>query len=323
MRYTSIDAFRGFAVAGMIFLNILNLFQGVPEWLMHAKGNGLTLADLVAPFFLFIVGVCLWISVSKRKKTGAKQSEIARHVFKRASILLIAGLFLDALVSIAFNPGHKLVIAPVWGVLEAIALAYLIAFFFIGFNWRKRVLVSFSLLAVYSVLLFLPEFANLVRVLPHGSLPGVVSWSFIVLIGTVFGELLLEKKTDIEFVWKMIKTGFALLFFGLLLNFIIPVNKTLVSSSYSITATAFSIILFTVFYYFFEMKQIKSRILSPLGINAIFAFFFHYAFVVLINYYSIWGFFKGMSAILLTLLLLAVSWLVVFALNRKDLIFHI
>lgn len=320
MRYTSIDAFRGFAVAAMIFFNILNLFQGIPEWLRHAEGNGLTFVDLVAPFFLFIVGVCLWISYSRRK---TKRSELTKRVLKRVGILLFAGLFFDTVTSIAFNPEHTLVIAPVWGVLEAIALAYLIAFIFIRFNWKVRIAISFLLIGIYSILSLLPEFISQVQALPHGNLPGVISWSFIVLIGTVFGQFLLEKKRENKFTMILATGGVVLLILGVLLNFAIPINKTLVSSSYSVVAAGFSALFFAAFYYLFETRKIKSRILALMGINAIFAFFFHYIFVVIINYYSVWKFFNGINAALLTCSLLMVNWLVIFAANKRDWIFHI
>ncbi len=56
-RIKSIDQFRGFAIISMIIINYLALFNATPAWLKHAPEAGLTFADLVAPYFVFIIGL--------------------------------------------------------------------------------------------------------------------------------------------------------------------------------------------------------------------------------------------------------------------------
>jgi predicted acyltransferase len=51
----SLDIFRGVAVAGMILVNNPGNWSGTFEWLTHADWNGCTFADLVFPFFIFIL----------------------------------------------------------------------------------------------------------------------------------------------------------------------------------------------------------------------------------------------------------------------------
>ena len=63
-RLLSLDVLRGLTVAGMILVN--NGGGKVSyEPLRHSAWNGLSLADLVFPFFLFMVGVSTYISLRK------------------------------------------------------------------------------------------------------------------------------------------------------------------------------------------------------------------------------------------------------------------
>src|SRR5579859_5549484 len=65
-RLPSLDAFRGFVIAAMVFVN--NLGDGVPPWMKHANDVGgpnvdwYTFVDLVFPGFLFMVGFSIPLS---------------------------------------------------------------------------------------------------------------------------------------------------------------------------------------------------------------------------------------------------------------------
>lgn len=63
-RLSSLDVFRGLTIVLMILVNSPGN-QTAYSWLNHSAWNGCTLADLVFPFFLFIVGVSLVFSLSK------------------------------------------------------------------------------------------------------------------------------------------------------------------------------------------------------------------------------------------------------------------
>ena len=62
IRYMSIDVFRGFAIAAMIFVNTISPFDNTPAWSKHAIDFGLTYVDLVAPFFIFAIELNLKMS---------------------------------------------------------------------------------------------------------------------------------------------------------------------------------------------------------------------------------------------------------------------
>jgi predicted acyltransferase len=64
-RLTSLDVFRGIAIAGMILVNMAGVAGKAYPSLLHAGWNGYTPADFVFPFFLFIVGVAMAFSLWK------------------------------------------------------------------------------------------------------------------------------------------------------------------------------------------------------------------------------------------------------------------
>lgn len=95
-RVVSIDIFRGLTIAVMIFVNELSGVKGLPWWTYHAHANEdvMTYVDMVFPFFLFIVGMSLPLSVAQRLKRSPSQVALWLHVVLRSLGLLVLGLIL-------------------------------------------------------------------------------------------------------------------------------------------------------------------------------------------------------------------------------------
>ena len=74
----SLDAFRGIAIAGMILVNNPGAWRHGYTALRHADWNGCTAADLIFPFFLFIVGVAINLP---RHNTPNSESTNFYHLF--------------------------------------------------------------------------------------------------------------------------------------------------------------------------------------------------------------------------------------------------
>src|SRR3990167_1124773 len=81
-RLLSLDVFRGLTIALMILVNSPG--NNTPYvWLEHSAWNGCTLADLVFPFFIFIVGVASVFSLSKAREVGLSTEELLPKIIKR------------------------------------------------------------------------------------------------------------------------------------------------------------------------------------------------------------------------------------------------
>ncbi len=60
----------------------------------------MTFWDLIQPFFMFIVGVAIALSVNKRTARGDNYSDIRNHAIKRSIILLVLVITMSTLYKI-------------------------------------------------------------------------------------------------------------------------------------------------------------------------------------------------------------------------------
>jgi predicted acyltransferase len=95
-RLASLDAFRGFDILTMVFVNYIAGMKAIPFILRHASAemDAFTLTDVVFPGFLFIVGVSIPLALAKRKVEGRAGLALVGHVFVRALALLFLGVLL-------------------------------------------------------------------------------------------------------------------------------------------------------------------------------------------------------------------------------------
>ena len=95
-RIASIDIFRGMTMMLMIFVNELAEVKGLPWWTYHAPGrvDVMTYVDMVFPFFLFIVGLSLPLSIDQRLKKNPSTMSLWMHIIMRSVALLVMGLIL-------------------------------------------------------------------------------------------------------------------------------------------------------------------------------------------------------------------------------------
>lgn len=149
-RLISIDIFRGFTVALMILVNSLDDNHGL-RWLSHSAWNGCTVADLVFPFFIFIVGVSVTLSFSKLRCSGLDTGQLMKKTFNRAVFLFLIGLLLNA------YPNHfDFHSLRIMGVLQRIAVCYLFsALLFLTTSIRTQAIIAAALLPAYWLMMTL------------------------------------------------------------------------------------------------------------------------------------------------------------------------
>jgi heparan-alpha-glucosaminide N-acetyltransferase len=95
-RLTGLDAFRGFDILTMVFVNYIAGMKAIPFILRHASAemDTFTLTDVVFPGFLFIVGVSIPLALAKRQAEGRTGLALVGHVLVRTLALLFLGVLL-------------------------------------------------------------------------------------------------------------------------------------------------------------------------------------------------------------------------------------
>ena len=95
-RDLSLDAFRGITFLVMIFVNLASSVKGLPGGINHmpADFDGMSLADIVFPCFLFIVGMSIPFSINSRIAKGDGIVRLQAHIAYRAFALIVMGFYM-------------------------------------------------------------------------------------------------------------------------------------------------------------------------------------------------------------------------------------
>ncbi len=89
-RILALDILRGITIAGMILVNNPGSWANMYAPLCHAEWNGLTPTDLIFPFFMFIMGISAYISLSK---TGFRYTHaLGWKILKRSVLICLIGM---------------------------------------------------------------------------------------------------------------------------------------------------------------------------------------------------------------------------------------
>ncbi|XP_061602033.1 heparan-alpha-glucosaminide N-acetyltransferase isoform X2 [Cololabis saira] len=87
-RLLSLDTFRGFSLTVMVFVN----YGGGGYWFFqHAPWNGLTVADLVMPWFVFIIGTSVVLAFNSMRRRGVSRQQLLRKITWRTAVLMMLG----------------------------------------------------------------------------------------------------------------------------------------------------------------------------------------------------------------------------------------
>jgi predicted acyltransferase len=180
-RLLSLDLLRGLVVLLMLFVNQADSVEGAPGFFRHAGENAdtLTLADLVLPAFLFMVGMSIPFALGGRLRRDGAASTL-RHVVSRGAALLAMGvLMVNADVGL---PGGAL--PPVWWGVLAVVGCLAVWQAPPGDPSRRRVWfavrVAGALLLAWLVLVYRGEAGGLVQIRPHWwGVLGAVGWAYL------------------------------------------------------------------------------------------------------------------------------------------------
>ncbi|XP_018393662.1 PREDICTED: heparan-alpha-glucosaminide N-acetyltransferase-like isoform X2 [Cyphomyrmex costatus] len=116
-RIGSVDTFRGIAILLMIFVN-----NGGGQYMFfnHSAWNGLTVADLVLPWFAWIMGLSITISKRSELRVSNSRGKIILRCLQRTIILMLFGLMLNSIHAKSLDDLRF----P--GVLQLLAVSYFV-----------------------------------------------------------------------------------------------------------------------------------------------------------------------------------------------------
>lgn len=261
-RLVSLDLLRGLTVAMMILVN--NGYGESFSQLRHVEWNGMTVCDLVFPFFLFMVGVSTYLSL---RKTQFKPTPyVLRKIVKRTVLLFLIGLVINwfdhAIGGDVLCFGHL----RIWAVLQRIALCYLAASLFaIYANHKYTIPTIVGLLVIYILIITLGNGyafdaeANILAqvdlhlfgydhlyhkspVDPEGLVSTIPAIAHT-LIGFLCGKLVCSKVSPKEKVRNIFIFGLLLTIAGFALSLWLPLNKRIWSPSFVLATCGLAMLL--------------------------------------------------------------------------------
>jgi predicted acyltransferase len=253
-RLAALDAFRGMTIAAMMVVNTPGDWDHAYPQLLHAEWHGWTLTDTIFPFFLFIVGVSMAFSFSKRKAEGG----LLWHTLRRSTIIFGIGLALNVLSFFLFHRQH----VRIPGVLQRIGVCFFFAaLIYLVVGPRSLLPTAALLLAGYWALMtFVPVpgygagrldlDGNLARSVdvavlgahtwkhdpnwdpegPLSTIPAIAT----TLLGVAAGELLRSRRAWAAKLSGLMAGGAVAISLGLLWGTSFPINKNLWTSSYAL-----------------------------------------------------------------------------------------
>lgn len=295
-RLLSLDVFRGLTIAGMILVNNPGSWETIYAPLRHAAWHGCTPTDLVFPFFLFIVGVALTLSLSHRKERGDDRGRLLRKIIGRTLSIFLLGVLLNGF------PHYHLEDLRIMGVLQRIALVYgVTAALFLFASVRTQATVGGAVLLAYWGLLTLVPVpghgpanlapaTNLAAWLDHlvlgrhvwsvsapwdpegilSTLPAIATG----IAGLLLGHWLRTNHAPGIKTARIMAAGALATAAGMVWSLWFPFNKALWTSSFALCTAGLATLVFGVIFWLVDVKQI-TRLTKPcvlFGTNALAAY---------------------------------------------------
>jgi len=283
-RLASVDALRGFDMfwiigGGTLIANLAKVYShpvtdAIQRQLHHVEWRGFHFEDLIFPLFLFIVGVVLPFSFTRRLERGHSRRALYLHILKRSAIIILLGLIFNGLQRFDW-PQMR------WpGVLQRIGICYFFAAIIVmNTKWRTQAIIIAAVLILYwfaTMLIPVPNYGagNLTmegclssyidqQLIPgqlyygYGDNEGVISTLpaiCTVLLGALAGHWMRSGQMGHRKAAGLAVAGIASLLLGLLWGQVFPIIKILWTSSYVLVAGGLSLLLLALFYWVIDVK---------------------------------------------------------------------
>lgn len=271
-RLISLDAMRGFTIAAMILVNFPGDENNVFAPLKHSVWNGLTPTDLIAPFFLFIVGISIVLAYSKR--AAQPDDKLYKKIFIRSVKIFAVGIFLNLLPDFNFSDLRYT------GTLPRIAIVFLFcALLYLNASFVQLWWTAFVVLAAYWLAMTLiptPGYGkvmlepgvNLAAWIDSKFLPGRMwqgTWdpegilsTFPSIVsgisGLLAGHLLISNRSREQKVIYLMVFGLASAAAGYVWGLTFPVNENLWTSSFVLVTSGMGAMILGAAYYTVDIR---------------------------------------------------------------------
>lgn len=258
----------------------------------HVEWEGFHFYDLIFPLFIFIVGLVLPFSLTRRLEAGANRRELYQHACRRSFLLFFFGLLANGLLDLNF-PELRIL-----GVLQRIAIAYFFATLLVmSSGVRGQVLATGLILLGYWAMMAwipVPGFGrgnytmqgNLAayidqRFLPrpfccydYGDNEGIISNIPAIascMLGVLAGHWLRTSHSQKRKLLGLAAGGIVGLGVGLLWSLAFPIVKNIWSSSFVLFAGGWSLLLLALFYWIIDVRGYRkwAFVFTVIGANSI------------------------------------------------------
>jgi predicted acyltransferase len=184
-RVVSLDIFRGFTMAVMIFVNALSDVHGLPWWTYHAHASEdrMTYVDMVYPFFLFIVGMSIPLSITPRLKRNSSQAALWLHVLIRAASLIVLGLILANAEKA--DPSRMPISGNLWALIGLVGAALYLNIYpkserFPAYSKILRVLGLIGVIVMYAIFRRTTQGGNVAWIDPsYPEILGLIGFTYL------------------------------------------------------------------------------------------------------------------------------------------------
>ena len=308
----SLDALRGFdmlwiiggshVIEDLAKASNLPFFNTLAIQMEHQQWEGFHFYDLIMPLFLFMVGMSIPFSLSKRLASGESTKNIYLHSAKRAGILFILGMISQCNL-LTFDLSKMFIIHD---TLQSIAIGYLFSvIIYSRLNLKYQLGITAALLITYwAILQFIAvpgheagiltresNIAKYVEQLVFGRFddaPAPYTWflgslGFVATVMSgVFASTILRAQT-LKFRWltcenlmirktvTLFVTGLALIITGQVLSIWFPIIKPIWNPTFVLFSSGLSFMLMAAFYFIIDVKgyQRWAFWLKVIGMNSI------------------------------------------------------
>jgi len=172
-------------MAVMIFVNALSDVHGLPWWTYHAHASEdrMTYVDMVYPFFLFIVGMSIPLSITPRLKRNSSQAALWLHVLIRAASLIVLGLILANAEKA--DPSRMPISGNLWALIGLVGAALYLNIYpkserFPAYSKILRVLGLIGVIVMYAIFRRTTQGGNVAWIDPsYPEILGLIGFTYL------------------------------------------------------------------------------------------------------------------------------------------------